>query len=73
MSKPIPHPDKLLVEVHDGRWDAYGDPTNTTAALLMQQLYALGGISDTVLPGLYHFSAEMRMGMLAVTLEPYQQ
>jgi hypothetical protein len=73
MPEPIPNPDKLLIEVHDGRWDAYGDPTNVTAALLMKTLNDMGGINHTVPNGYYHFGAEMRMGLLAVTLEPYEE
>jgi hypothetical protein len=74
VSNTIPKSDKLLVEVHDGRYDCYGDPANPKQLFLMQQLTEIGGINESVPDGYYHFYAEnLDEETITLTLEPYQE
>jgi hypothetical protein len=74
MVHAIPKSDKLLVEVHDGRYDCYGDPANPNHMLLMQELTEIGGVNESVPDGYYHFYFEyLDEENIALTLEPYQE
>lgn len=47
----------IVVEVHDDRWDAYAQNATPTFSdrFLLGMLYKLGGVSNTVPAGCYHF------------------
>lgn len=60
----------LVIVVGNGRWDAFGDPSPANQFLL-ELLQQMGGVSESVADGTYHFSAEVLEGeTFAVHLEP---
>jgi hypothetical protein len=71
MLKFLTSHDSILVEVHDGRYDCYGDPTPRSAHLT-KVLQTMGGIADTVPDGYYHFNAIRRGFVTTYTLTPYE-
>jgi hypothetical protein len=74
MSEPTPNPHTLLVHVHDGRWDAYGDSTlNPRQQYLYGILVGMGGVNHSVPEGWHVFNVEDILEQKIATLEPYQE
>ena len=60
----------IVVIVGNGRWDAFGEPS-PASQFLFELLNQMGGVSDSVPDGTYHFSAEvLDDNNYAVHLEP---
>ena len=59
----------IVVEVKNGRWDAYGDPTVRTRYLIMM-LESIGGVNESVPPGQYLFNVLDVDGQPVVSLTP---
>lgn len=53
-----------IVVTEDGHWESYGYPTPRNLELL-EQLRIMGGIADSVPPGLYIFDIEIIEGLNA--------
>ncbi len=56
----MPNPDltPIIVEVKDGRWDAYSinDEPTERDQMLLATIRVLGGINENVRPGLWYFN-----------------
>lgn len=63
-------PQGIIIAVSEDRWDSYGDAESEYHQRLQETLQALGGISDTVDPGLYDFYLKMENGLVMVMLDP---
>lgn len=64
--------DSILIEVHDGRYDCYGDPTPNSARLF-EVLQKMGGVAESVPDGYYHFTAIRRGLLTTYMLTPYEE
>ena len=63
----------ILIVVADGRWDSFGTLTPRSLELA-QILTNLGGVSDSVPEGTYHFNAKKLVGRrYRVTLNPVKK
>lgn len=62
---------KLEVLVNNGRWNAYGDLTDSGAQYAMGVLTGISGINETVTPGVWEFTVlQTEDGLLMATLLP---
>lgn len=63
------NPKGIIVVVSNGRYDMFGDnsPHSRKLARLLQMM---GGISDTVAPGRYEFTAKIRWFKVVTHLRP---
>lgn len=59
----------VTILVTEGRWDAVDEPTERNA-WLVRVLKEMGGISDSVPQGTYHFNVERNENQMIATLEP---
>ena len=50
----------LHIVESENRWDAFGVPSSWRQWWLFATLKSMGGISETVPPGNYHFNVERR-------------
>lgn len=63
----------ILIVVADGRWDSFGALTPRSLELT-QILTNMGGVSDSVPEGTYHFNAKKLIGSrYRVTLKPLEK
>lgn len=62
----------LHIVVSENRWDAFGVPSSRRQWWLFTILKSMGGISETVSPGNYHFNVERRGFKLFTTLDPIE-
>jgi hypothetical protein len=62
----MPNPDftPIIVEVKDGRWDAYSMNPEITERdqMLLATIQAMGGINESVTPGLWTFNIITMIG-----------
>lgn len=49
--------NKLVVVVGNDRWNAFGDHSNPHVVWLYSLLVEIGGVNESVTPGVYHFDA----------------
>lgn len=68
----LPDNDSITVVVTEGRWDVFDEPT-PRKKLLTQILTNMGGVSDTVAPGTYHFNVKSVAGQWIASLKPAPQ
>ena len=59
----------IVVEVKDGRWNAYGDPT-ARSHYLFTMLESIGGVNESVPPGQYLFNVLDVDGQSVLSLTP---
>ena len=59
----------LHIVVSENRWDAFGVPSSWRQWWLFATQKSMGGISETVSPGNYHFNVERRGFNLFATLD----
>lgn len=56
----MPNPDliPIIIEVKDGRWDAYSINPELTERdqMLLATIYEIGGVNENVRPGLWTFN-----------------
>lgn len=70
MSNPDPTDHTpILIEVANGRWDAYG-PVTLRSQYLINILNAQGGVNESVPDGTYHFNVLEVMGEQVASLTP---
>ena len=72
MRKRLFNREPLLVEVHDGRWDMYGNFSRRHDKLA-KILTAMGGVNETVPPGYYHFNVTGFWPFLTASLLPWTE
>lgn len=61
----------IIIIVKEDRYDAYG-PETPRSRQLMATLQRMGGINESVAPGLYHFNVIHQDGQLLATLTPFE-
>ena len=64
----------IFVGVKDGRWEAksFSSVPSARDRYLMSLLEAMGGVNETVPPGVYIFNATRKGFKLKIELEPLQ-
>ena len=64
----------IVVEVANGRYDcfAYNTPPTQRDKNLFAFLAGMGGVSDSVADGRYHFNADFSLFGTVVTLDPIE-
>lgn len=75
MDFSISSEDPILVVVTEDRWEAFSLKSEATEhdKVLCAVLKSMGGISESVAPGRYHFNAvDMNSETRVVSLEPVQ-
>lgn len=65
----------IIVEVKDGRWDAYSTNSEPTERdqMLLATIRGLGGINESVTPGLWSFNLIEVEGVLTAHLLPFEK
>lgn len=61
----------LVIVIADRRWDAFGPDTLAHRALL-EMLYAMGGINESVADGTYHFTIDWTGPEPVASLTPFE-